>query len=78
MALTKASDLRTKSKDELKDRLTELRKEQFNLRFQRSTGQLANGARPGQVRREIAQVMTILNAKTETAAPKKARKAKAA
>lgn len=70
MARTKASDLRTKSTDELKDRLAELVKEQFNLRFQRSTGQLANAARIGAVRREIAQVKTLMNEKRRAAAKK--------
>jgi large subunit ribosomal protein L29 len=59
MGLAKASDIRTKSDDELKEHLATLRKEQFNLRFQKSTGQLANAARSGQVKREIAQVLTI-------------------
>lgn len=63
MAQTKASDLRVKSADELKDRLAELRKEQFNLRFQKSTGQLAAPARMAAVRREIAQVMTLIGEK---------------
>lgn len=63
MALTKISDIRSKSADELNARLAELRKEQFNLRIQRATGQLSNPARFGHVRREIAQVMTILNEK---------------
>ncbi len=55
----KAEDLRTKSADELKDSLVGLRKEQFNLRFQRATGQLENTARVRQVRRDIARVTTI-------------------
>lgn len=61
MALAKASELRAKSGDELNAQLSELRKEQFNLRFQQATGQLANLARSGQVKREIAQVLTLLN-----------------
>lgn len=72
MALAKASDLRTKSADELKDRLAELRKEQFNLRFQKSTGQLANAARMGHVRREIAQVMTLIAEKRRASKTKAA------
>lgn len=61
MGLVKASDIRTKSDDELKEQLSVLRKEQFNLRFQKSTGQLAKPARSGHVKKEIAQVLTIQN-----------------
>ena len=57
----KALDLRTKSDDELKDQLIDLRKEAFNLRFQRASGQLENTARVRQVRRDIARTQTILN-----------------
>ncbi len=56
----KASDLRTKTVDELKDSLMDLRKERFNLRFQKTSGQLENTARVRQVRRDIARVKTIL------------------
>ena len=56
----KASDLRTKTADELKDSLMGLRKEQFNLRFQKASGQLENTARARQVRRDIARVKTVL------------------
>ena len=56
----KASDLRTKSVDELKDSLVNLRKEQFNLRFQQASGQLENTARVRQVRRDISRIKTIL------------------
>ncbi len=56
----KASDLRTKSADELKADLIELRKEQFNLRFQAASGQLENTARVRLVRRDIARVKTVL------------------
>ncbi len=56
----KASDLRTKTPDELKDSLMDLRKERFNLRFQKASGQLENTARARQVRRDIARVKTIL------------------
>ena len=56
----KASDLRTKSVDELKADLIELRKEQFNLRFQAASGQLENTARVRLVRRDIARVKTVL------------------
>jgi large subunit ribosomal protein L29 len=63
----KASDLRTKTADELKDSLMDLRKEQFNLRFQKASGQLENTARARQVRRDIARVKTVLQAMQQTA-----------
>ena len=55
-----ADDLRLKSADELADRLAKLKKEQFNLRFQRANGQLENTGRVRTVRREIARIETIL------------------
>jgi large subunit ribosomal protein L29 len=54
------SDLRVKTPDQLGDRLLELKKEQFNLRFQRASGQLENTARVRHVRREIATIKTLL------------------
>jgi len=56
----KAADVRSKTDKELETRLSELRKEQFNLRFQRATGQLANTARVGHIRKEIAKIVTII------------------
>ena len=56
----KASDVRNKTADELKDQLVDLKKEQFNLRFQRATQQLEKPARVKQVRRDIARIKTIL------------------
>jgi len=56
----KGSDLRAKSKDELKTDLVGLKKEQFNLRFQKASGQLENTARVRQVRRDIARIKTVL------------------
>ncbi|MFQ6016901.1 MAG: 50S ribosomal protein L29 [Kiloniellaceae bacterium] len=58
----KAADLRTRTADELKDTLTGLKKEQFNLRFQKASGQLENTARQRQVRRDIARIKTVLRA----------------
>jgi large subunit ribosomal protein L29 len=58
-----ASDLRTKSVDELTDELGRLKREQFNLRFQKATGQLEKTARIRQVRRDIARVKTIATQK---------------
>ena len=59
----KASDIRTKTPDERAALLRELRREQFNLRFQRATGQAEGTARIKQVRREIARVKTIMTEK---------------
>jgi large subunit ribosomal protein L29 len=58
----KAEEVRGKTPDELRTRLIELKKEAFNLRFQRASGQLENTARVRQVRRDIARIKTILNA----------------
>jgi large subunit ribosomal protein L29 len=55
----KASDVRAMSPDQLSDELMRLKKEQFNLRFQKATGQLENTARVRQVRRDIARLKTI-------------------
>jgi large subunit ribosomal protein L29 len=55
-----AADVRAKSDDELKERLIQLRKEAFNLRFQAASGQLENTGRCRQVRREIARIKTVL------------------
>ena len=59
-----AVDLRAKTPDELKDQLLGLKKEQFNLRFQRATQQLEAPAQVKKVRRDIARVKTILNQKS--------------
>ena len=53
----KAEEVRTKTLDELEGQLGDLKKEQFNLRFQKATGQLENVARVRQVRRDIARVI---------------------
>ncbi len=58
----KAEDLRAKSADELKSELMSLKKEAFNLRFQKATGQLENTARVRQVRRDIARIKTTIRA----------------
>ncbi len=57
----KAADLNAKSLDELKESLLGLRKEAFNLRFQKASGQLENTARVRQVRRDIARIKTVLH-----------------
>jgi len=63
-----AEDLRGKTPDQLRDQLTALKKEAFNLRFQKATNQLENTARIRQVRRDAARVKTILNEKARVAA----------
>ena len=55
----KASDVRAKSADELKTELLGLKKEQFNLRFQKASGQLENTSRVREVRRDIARLKTV-------------------
>lgn len=59
----KTVELREKSVDELDQELLDLLKEQFNLRMQKSSGQLAQSHLLGQVRRNIARVKTVLNEK---------------
>ncbi|MFZ5835309.1 MAG: 50S ribosomal protein L29 [Pseudomonadota bacterium] len=63
----KAAELREKTADQLQDEILKLKKEQFNMRFQKATGQLENTARVGQVRRDIARMKTILNAQAAKA-----------
>lgn len=57
---SKADDFRTKTADELTDQVGKLKKEQFNLRFQKANGQLEKTNRIRQVRRDIARIETIL------------------
>jgi large subunit ribosomal protein L29 len=57
--MMKPGDLRVMTVDQLDDEVLKLKKEQFNLRFQRATGQLENTARVRQVRRDIARLKTI-------------------
>lgn len=64
----KAQDLRDKTPDQLRDQLGSLKKEAFNLRFQKATGQLENTSRMQVVRRDAARVKTILNQKAAAAA----------
>jgi len=63
----KAEDLRNKTPDQLQSDLANLKKEQFNLRFQKASGQLENTVRARQVRRDVARVLTFLNQKTRSA-----------
>ena len=61
-------DLRTKSDDQLNEQLVELKREQFNLRFQSATNQLERPARIKEVRRAIAQIKTLQTERTRSAA----------
>ena len=63
-----ASKVRDMSEDELKDQLLQLKKEQFNLRFQKASGQLEKTGRVTEVRRGIARIKTILREKKAAAA----------
>ena len=63
-----AKELREKTPDQLREELTTLKKEAFNLRFQQATGQRENPARLRKVRRDAARVKTLLNEKAAAAA----------
>ncbi len=63
----RASDLNAMSPDQLSDELLNLKKEQFNLRFQRATGQLENTGRVREVRRDVARVKTLQRQKAAAA-----------
>ena len=64
----KAIDLRTKSDDELKQELVDLRKEGFNLRFQAASGQLDNTSRKNSIRKDIARIKTIIGERVSSSA----------
>ena len=68
-AKKKAIEVRDMSPDELSDELVKLKKEQFNLRFQRATGQLENTTRVREVRRTIARIMTLQKQKSAAEKP---------
>ncbi|PIT69551.1 50S ribosomal protein L29 [Bartonella tribocorum] len=59
----RARELRAQTLDQMRDELAKLKKEQFNLRFQKATGQLEKTARVRQVRRDIARIKTFLRQK---------------
>ncbi len=63
----KASDVRARTADELKQEVASLKKEACNLRFQAASGQLENTARMRQVRRDIARIKTVLNERRRAA-----------
>ncbi|MCL2717072.1 MAG: 50S ribosomal protein L29 [Alphaproteobacteria bacterium] len=60
MAQMKVEDIRAMSEDEMDDAILNLKKERFNLRFQRATGQLENTSRMREARRDIARIKTIV------------------
>ena len=64
----KAAEVRRQSVDELQQQLDQLRKERFNLRFQKATGQLESTGRVRQVRRDIARILTILGERAKAEA----------
>ncbi|MDP3407905.1 50S ribosomal protein L29 [Bosea sp. (in: a-proteobacteria)] len=66
-ASQRLSDLNAMSVDLLQDELLKLKKEQFNLRFQKATGQLDNTARVTEVRKDIARIKTLQRSKTVAA-----------
>jgi large subunit ribosomal protein L29 len=66
----KAADARAMTVDQLDDEVLKLKKEQFNLRFQRATGQLENTARVREVRRDVARMLTIARQKRTGEEPK--------
>jgi large subunit ribosomal protein L29 len=76
--MSKAADLQAKTVDELKTQLVDLRKESFNLRFQKASGQLDNTARMRRVKRDIARIRTVLVQKTDNTARARRTRLKAA
>jgi large subunit ribosomal protein L29 len=74
----KTAELRSKSADELKQQLLDLRKEQFNFRFQKSTGKIEDTSRIRVVRRDIAKIKTLLNELKSGKAPSAKKAAKPA
>jgi len=65
--MAKLGELKAQTSDQLSDRLLDLKKEQFNLRFQKASGQLQNTARVREVRREIATIRTLLGERDRAA-----------
>jgi large subunit ribosomal protein L29 len=66
--MTKASDLRAKSDDQLGEELGNLKREAFNLRFQAATSQLEKSSRVKEVRKDIARIKTLQNERSRSAA----------
>jgi large subunit ribosomal protein L29 len=65
--MTKIADLRSKSTDQLHEELLSLKKEQFNLRFQKATGQFEKTHRVNEIRKDIARIQTLLTAQKAAA-----------
>ena len=68
MAMTKLGDLKVATDDQLSTQLGEMKREQFNLRFQAATGQLEKPARVREVRRTVARIKTLQGERARTAA----------
>ncbi|RYE68625.1 MAG: 50S ribosomal protein L29 [Rhizobiaceae bacterium] len=66
--MTKATDLRAKTEDQLGEELGNLKREAFNLRFQAATSQLEKSSRVKEVRRDIARIKTLQNERSRSAA----------
>jgi len=66
--MAKVEDLRAKTDDQLIEQLVQLKREQFNLRFQSATNQLERPARIREVRREIAQIKTLQGERSRSSA----------
>jgi large subunit ribosomal protein L29 len=66
--MTKATDLRAKTEDQLSEELSNLKREAFNLRFQAATSQLEKSSRVREVRRDIARIKTLQNERSRSAA----------
>ena len=66
--MTKASDLRAQTDDQLSEQLGQLKREQFNLRFQAATSQLEKASRVKEVRKDIARIKTLQNERAAAAA----------
>jgi len=66
--MTKATDLRAKTEDQLSEELGNLKREAFNLRFQAATSQLEKSSRVREVRRDIARIKTLQNERSRSAA----------
>ncbi len=65
--MTKIVELRSKSSDQLHEQLLSLKKEQFNLRFQKATGQFEKTHRVNEIRKDIARIQTLLTAQKAAA-----------
>ena len=66
--MSKAKEIRGKNAEELEGQIGDLKREQFNLRFQKASGQLTNTAQFGRVRKEIARIKTILRERSSSKA----------